>query len=494
MKRIVLFSILMLSLAATRAQLNEDFTPTPTGWILSNGASFGNVTGNDLVLTPGVGGNNPAVIGTPAVNKTSNTVKVCLDIWAYTANLNTQINFPCATYMDVLFVKSTVNSANDAQDPANIIARVDNHPLPIAGGNTCFTFNFPAAVTDTDFKVFLSFHAGCGQSNTKYVVDNISISGVDEVCTTNDCLPSALDDNFVRPNPFELSFNGILYGSNLSYPTPPAGYESDATGTDNDPNDSYSHLKWSLVTPPANGNVVINDDGTMTITRNNLNITQVTFTYRMCDDGADNNFGTTGDNSCATATVTANLAVGSAMPVSLINYFATRNASQVSLKWTTTYESNNKGFEIQRSIGSGNYETIAFVGTKAKDGNSGVSINYDFRDNNNSNQTSMYRLVQIDNDGTRKFHGIKVVAGLSGSAKLLVYPNPSPNGQVTVGLGSVSEKDIAVVNLQGRTIKAWNSFKSDNLVITDLKPGMYMVQVFDKISGEKRSEKILVIH
>src|SRR5688572_16824973 len=134
MKRMLLISSLLLCFAAIQAQLREDFSPNPTGWILSQGASFGQITGNDLVITPGVGGNNPANIGTPLVNKTSNTFEVCFDIWAYTANLNTKTAFPCNTYMDVLFVKSSVMTSAEAEEPANILARVDNHLLPTAGG------------------------------------------------------------------------------------------------------------------------------------------------------------------------------------------------------------------------------------------------------------------------------------------------------------------------------------------------------------------------
>ena len=213
----------------------------------------------------------------------------------------------------------------------------------------------------------------------------------------------------------------------------------------------------------------------------------------MSDDGADNNFSTTADNLSATATVTAQFSIGATMPVSLINYFATRDGSNVTLRWTTTYESNNKGFELQRSIGSGDYATIASIATKASQGNSFVAINYEYRDNNATTQTSMYRLVQIDNDGTQKIHAIKVVPGQSAANKLHVYPNPSLNGQVTVGLSSTNEKDVSIVNLQGKVIKVWNSFRQDNLVITNLESGMYVVQVVDKASGERRSEKILVI-
>ena len=152
----LLLSSMLLYVVVLSAQLKETFTPNPTGWILSQGASFGTVTGNDLVVTPGVGGNNPANIGTPKVNKTSNTFEVCLDIWAYTANLNNKTTFPCNSYMDVLFVKSTVMSSNEALDPANILARIDNHLIPTAGGNTCFEFTFPSNVVASDFKVFLS--------------------------------------------------------------------------------------------------------------------------------------------------------------------------------------------------------------------------------------------------------------------------------------------------------------------------------------------------
>ena len=236
----------------------------------------------------------------------------------------------------------------------------------------------------------MSFHADCNQSGIKYLVDNVSISGIDEVCASVSCLPTAIDDDFIRANPAELSFNGVLYGSNLNYPAPPAGYVADLTGTDNDANDDYNHLRWSLVSGPSNGTVVINQNGTFTVTRNSLLVTQLSFAYQMCDDGPDNNFATTADNLCATATVTAHFSVGATMPVSLINYSATRNGSNVLLKWTTTYESNNKGFELQRSVGNGDYETIAFIATKANQGNSFVLLNYEYSDNNTTTQCHNY--------------------------------------------------------------------------------------------------------
>jgi len=493
MKRVLLFVTFVLCVGFAHAQLEEDFDPAPPGWVLSQGASFSNINGNGIALTPGVGGNNPAVIGTPAVNKTSNTVKICLDIWAYTSNLNSQIPFPCATYMDVLFVKSSVTTSNDAVDPANILARVDNYLLPTNGGTTCFTFTFPPAVTDPSFKVFLSFHADCNQGGVKYVMDNVKISGIDDACAGNGCPPTALDDVFNRGSMVELSFNGAVYGSNLNYPAPPAGYVVDATGTDNDQNDTYAHVKWELVTPPSNGTVVLNADGTFTATRNSPSVTQMIFFYRMCDDGADDNIGTTGDNLCDDAKVTINWPSSAITPVSLINFTAGRNGSTVTLKWTTTFESNNKGFEIQRSIGTEGYVTVGFVATKAIGGNSTVPVQYEYKEMNGTKYVSQYRLVQIDIDGTRKFSAIKAVRGQDAVAKMILYPNPSTNGNVTALFSNANERDIVITDLSGKKIKQWLSYTNDNLSITGLGAGVYVLSVNDKISSERSVEKIVVV-
>jgi hypothetical protein len=491
MKRFLLFSVLIFAVTALQAQIEEDFNPFPAGWVLSQGAGFNTVGGNNVVVTPGVGGNNPARIGTPAVNKTSNTFEVCIEVTAYDANLNAAQPFPCNTYMDVLFVKSTVTDAKDADKPQNLIARVNNHVLPTAGGKTCFQFTFPAGVTDPNFKVFLNFHADCNQGGIKYVIDNISISGVDDVCAGG-CPPTALNDEIVRANVNELSFNAVLYGSNFNFPAPPAGYAVDATGTDGDPNDTYTHLQWSVITQPANGSVVINADGTATITRNSIKVAQLVFTYQVCDDGNDNNFATTGDNLCDEATVTVNFPTGSPLPVSIINFTGDRNGSAVTLKWTTTFENNNKGFEIQRSIGGGDYKTVGFISSKGDNGNSQISLNYDFKEVNSTTAFSFYRLVQLDKDGQYKVFVARPIRGMQQEDKMILFPNPSSNGNVSVSFGTNADREIVISDMGGKIIKKWNSFKDNNLSITDLRSGMYMIMVTDKETSKRTVEKIVI--
>jgi hypothetical protein len=491
MKRFLLLVFFAVTVNCLQAQLEEDFSTDPTDWILSQGANWR--SGDGVVLTPGVGGNNPANIGTPIVNKTSNTVKVCFDIWAVDAgNGNTKLSFPCQTYADVLFVKSTVGDSKDAEKAANIYARIDNYELPLNGGTTCFTFTFPAAVTASTFKVFISFHAPCNQGGVKYTIDNVLISGVDEVCSGNTCPPTALNDQFTRGDKTEMSFNAVLYGSNSSYPAVPAGGAVDLTGTDNDQNDGYDHLKWTVLTQPVNGTAIINADKTITITRLSNAVTTLTFTYSLCDDGTDNTFGTS-DDLCDEATVTVNWPVAAALPVSLINFNATRGGSYVTLQWTTTLESNNAGFEIQRSTGNGIYTTAGFVATKAADGNSSTPLHYQYKELNTSGSNTWYRLVQTDKDGTRTFSTVKGVRGMEESAKVTVYPNPGTSGNMNVLFGSSATRDIIIADLSGKVVKHWSNFRDDNMVINGLNPGVYMLMITNKATSERQAHKLVII-
>jgi hypothetical protein len=491
MKRYLLLILFATITSITQAQLEEDFTPSPTGWITSQGAKFEKFNGNDVVGTPGVGGNNPCNIGTPIVTKTSNTVKVCFDIWAANTSSNSATKpFPTPTYADILFVKSTVTSSSAAEDIANIYHEVSNYLLPTNGGSTCFSFTFPATVTANDFKVFISFHADDNQQSTKYIIDNVSISGVALICGGTNCAPVALNDIFNRGNGTENGFSGALYGSNLDYPT---GFTVDAGGTDNDQNDDYTDLQWSPVGPqPANGTVTLNSNGTFTVTRNSTTITQLTFTYRLTDNGADNDFATTADNMTDDATVTINWPPAGSLPVSFTSFNGSRYGTNVTLQWATSMESNNTGFEIQRGTGNGAYEKVGFVATKAVNGNSDMPLTYQFTEANMAKTNTWYRIVQIDKDGTRKMTPVRGIRGLEELSKLTVYPNPGTISNMNILFGSSAFRDIKVIDLNGHVIKQWNNYHEDNMSITGLRTGIYMLIVTDRNSNERLAQKIMI--
>ena len=83
-------------------------------------------------------------------------------------------------------------------------------------------------------------------------------------------------------------------------------------------------------------------------------------------------------------------AICAVLPVTLRSFTATRNNSNVLLKWETATEENSKGFYIERNLGS-KWEILGFVETKAINGTSNSPLIYDHVDMNNN-----HRLKRIE--------------------------------------------------------------------------------------------------
>jgi hypothetical protein len=164
------------------------------------------------------------------------------------------------------------------------------------------------------------------------------------------------------------------------------------------------------------------------------------------------------------------------------------------LSWKTSSETNNKGFEIQRSMGNTNdFMTIGFVGTKAKQGNSESEISYSFEDGDvKPGQTHYYRLNQVDFDGKSAFSPVKSIKPGSIESNLNVYPNPS-QGSFTVNTGSTSGKlNIFVMDNTGRVVNQYMNVSTSNTRINNLKKGFYTLKIVNTESGEQSAQKIVV--
>ena len=70
------------------------------------------------------------------------------------------------------------------------------------------------------------------------------------------------------------------------------------------------------------------------------------------------------------------------LPVTLLSFRGYKDGSRNQLRWTTTTELNNRGFEVQRSTDGINYSVIGFVNSIALFGNSSSDLDYTFTDNN----------------------------------------------------------------------------------------------------------------
>lgn len=199
------------------------------------------------------------------------------------------------------------------------------------------------------------------------------------------------------------------------------------------------------------------------------------------------------NGECYDTLAPLNCPAGIVLPVTMKNFNVRRDRGNVSLSWTTASEQNNRGFNIQRSLGNGSWETVAFVRSAAAGGSSSSDLSYTYSDANSFRGVSQYRLQQVDADGKTSYSDIRTVRGEQQAGKTLVYPNPSTNGAVKVSFdGASGIRNVFVSDMSGRVVKQWQNVTSDNLQITDLNPGMYMIRVVDQVAGTQTSDKLVV--
>jgi hypothetical protein len=186
------------------------------------------------------------------------------------------------------------------------------------------------------------------------------------------------------------------------------------------------------------------------------------------------------------------LCTQASLPVTLVNFNAVQRTNKVTLTWETLFELNNDGFEIERRIGSGAYQKIAFVDSKAPGGN-GDAFSYSFEDATNLPKgVTYYRLRQVDFDGRATFSEIKAVRTGNGTIVLSVYPNPS-RGTTNVALPSgVGTYDVSLDDFTGKSVQRFSGLTTTNLQLNNLKPGMYMLRVSIRATGETITERIAV--
>lgn len=181
------------------------------------------------------------------------------------------------------------------------------------------------------------------------------------------------------------------------------------------------------------------------------------------------------------------------LPVSFRLFTALRNNSVVALKWTTSMESNNLGFELQRLVGTGKWQVVSFIPTQATNGNSSSDLTYSYTDLNSTKVISQYRIRQVDFDGRSKLSEIRIVRGIGQKSKTMVYPNPSSDGKVSIVFDDVNGiRDISVTDMSGRTVKQMKGVTNNNIQIDNLNAGFYTVRIVNTETGEQVVEKFVV--
>jgi hypothetical protein len=165
--------------------------------------------------------------------------------------------------------------------------------------------------------------------------------------------------------------------------------------------------------------------------------------------------------------------INSPLPVELIYFRAALTAdNKVSLDWQTASEENNKGFEIQHSTNSRDWETIDFVNGN---GTSTLLSTYNFQDQYAVEGYNYYRLKQIDFDGAYEYTEVRVVEFNQTAIDILVYPNPTTD-ELHIDLGKslhTSTKNttgrIQLFNSLGKALLEMDASSGDGSPLIHLK-------------------------
>lgn len=179
----------------------------------------------------------------------------------------------------------------------------------------------------------------------------------------------------------------------------------------------------------------------------------------------------------------------SPLPVKLVSFDAESLKEKVRLTWSTSSEINSDNFIVERSADGNSWSAIKTI--KAG-GNSSVLLNYEASDDNPLKGTAYYRLKQIDIDGSFEYSMTRT-AKYTGSAIVDIYPVPNTGNTVNFkGITDFKNTTITVRNAAGMSLYVSN-LNSNSAQLPTLKPGLYVISLTNKITGENTNLRYIKI-
>ncbi|MBI2418149.1 MAG: T9SS type A sorting domain-containing protein [Ignavibacteriales bacterium] len=164
--------------------------------------------------------------------------------------------------------------------------------------------------------------------------------------------------------------------------------------------------------------------------------------------------GTTTSNAQAVGIDNVSIPGGGVLPVELTTFKAFKSGNNIKISWATANEINNSGFEIAKSQEGQNFWKT--IGSVSGSGNSNSPKKYYFLDRNPFYGKTDYKLIQIDNDGTRKNIGQVEFEFLRPNNYSIEqnFPNPfNPTTMISFYIPEDANVKLAVYNILGVRVK-----------------------------------------
>lgn len=163
----------------------------------------------------------------------------------------------------------------------------------------------------------------------------------------------------------------------------------------------------------------------------------------------------------------------SPMPVKLESFTSNVSGRNITLKWSTTYEENNYGFDVERTMAGENNANWSKVGFVKGNGNTNNKSDYSFSDNKLNSGKYQYRIRQIDFNGNYEYFTLNSSIDISLPGKFNLsqnYPNPfNPVTKIDYSIANTSNVSIVLYDMSGKEVKT--------LVKSEQSAGYYTIQL-----------------
>jgi Secretion system C-terminal sorting domain len=159
------------------------------------------------------------------------------------------------------------------------------------------------------------------------------------------------------------------------------------------------------------------------------------------------------DDQILYAPVIENSTLDLPLPVELTIFTAKASGNEVQLNWETKTEVNNYGFDVEKRVNEGEWNSIGFV---EGNGNSNSPKEYSFIDKElfAGGSKFNYRLKQIDTDGSFSYSDEVEVEIVPDEYELSQnYPNPfNPTTTIRFSLPKAAMVSIKIYDILGRFV------------------------------------------
>ncbi len=223
-------------------------------------------------------------------------------------------------------------------------------------------------------------------------------------------------------------------------------------------------VKWAKI--DGNGTVVFSDstsrNPTVTFSQSGI--------YRLRFYSYD--FSTVGSNKYFVLSNDIVVGVNTPIPVELTKFVGTIKDKTNELTWTTASETNNQGFDVERSEDANRWQRLDFVKGK---GNASQMTTYNFTDNDPLS-IAYYRLRQMDTDGRFKYSNtISLIRKIINDVQL--FPNPVGTF-LSITLDNKNKTELKIYDILGRVQLVENTKTNvTTLNVNHLVQGTYFIEI-----------------